>query len=186
MPSELTEAQRLKILNLYEKEVSQRHIANELGISREAIATTLKRHGSQVKECPECGRPFNTIIITKRFCSPKCRRIFNNLKMSHRIKEDLEYHKAIRGGQRRRYRERYAQNQVNTTSGRRHVSKRRPKPNSCEVCGCIPRRFEWHHKGKLENGVWVCRHCHTMAERIDRGCHLVYLKLMGGDKAPPA
>ena len=61
----------------------------------------------------------------------------------------------------------------------KHVRvNKRPRPDTCEVCGIKVNRLDYHHwdDNHLWLGLWLCLSCHKMAERIDDGLHIIYLQ----------
>jgi hypothetical protein len=59
-----------------------------------------------------------------------------------------------------------------------HVNKR-DYPEKCELCGVSGQRLEYHHwnDNNLNMGIWICRFCHIMAERVEKQLHLKYFEL---------
>lgn len=53
-----------------------------------------------------------------------------------------------------------------------------PTDNCCEVCGEYRDRLEYHHWDDEHPclGLWLCSWCHHMAEKVDKGLHVVYLR----------
>lgn len=64
-------------------------------------------------------------------------------------------------------------------NGKRVEVNKRPRPNTCEVCGCVPNKLDYHHwdDGQPEKGLWLCSSCHFMAEKIEKGLHDKYIRL---------
>lgn len=65
-----------------------------------------------------------------------------------------------------------------TINGKRVRLNKRPRPNACEVCGIVVDRLDYHHWDDEHPclGLWLCLSCHKMAERIDKGLHITYLR----------
>jgi len=65
--------------------------------------------------------------------------------------------------------------------GVRHRTKvnKRPRPETCELCGRVPGRLHYHHwnDAKPEQGIWVCIPCHQRVEYYEKGMIDAYLKL---------
>lgn len=65
-----------------------------------------------------------------------------------------------------------------------HRVKKRPLPDSCELCNKISSpKLQWHHwdDNHPELGIWVCSSCHYFTEGLEAGLTMVhvekYLKL---------
>ena len=61
-----------------------------------------------------------------------------------------------------------------------YVEKRDyPEDNNCELCRKHPTKLEYHHwDGNWpEAGLWLCIHCHKIAEAYERGAISKYLQL---------
>jgi len=68
--------------------------------------------------------------------------------------------------------------QISTTNGIVKANKR-PRPDSCELCGRSPSKLDYHHwdNKKPHLGLWLCMSCHIFAGRIEEGMVDKYLEL---------
>ena len=150
-----------------------------------------------MKVCPNCGDEFTTTKpLAQTYCSPKCRE---EAQLKKAYREPLEYEEeATRsleefvsqhpdrkpgsftlsdGGKVE------AKRLARTRVGLHHVPAKykRPYPEDgiCELCGKNSRRINWHHWNdeELSEGLYLCRYCHTFAERTDQGVVTQYLEL---------
>ncbi len=71
----------------------------------------------------------------------------------------------------------YARKHRLPLNGTTMVVEKRPRPDNCEVCGCTPKRLDYHHwdDNHPELGIWVCKTCHDMCEGIEKGLDKRYL-----------
>ena len=55
---------------------------------------------------------------------------------------------------------------------------RSPKPDSCMVCGVKGKKMDYHHWDDNHPclGLYLCIQCHMMAEKVDKGFHIIYLQ----------
>lgn len=62
--------------------------------------------------------------------------------------------------------------------GRRIVINKRPRPDTCEVCGKAVNKLDYHHwdNNNPHLGLWLCWWCHRMAEGLDKGLHTTYFQ----------
>lgn len=62
----------------------------------------------------------------------------------------------------------------------RRLSKRPwPKDGACEMCGNTKWRISYHHwdDSRPSVGLWLCRHCHDIAEAVEKKLEIKYLEL---------
>jgi hypothetical protein len=62
----------------------------------------------------------------------------------------------------------------------RRLSKRPwPKDGACEMCGNTKWRISYHHwdDSKPSVGLWLCPHCHDIAEAVESKLEIKYLEL---------
>ena len=68
---------------------------------------------------------------------------------------------------------RYARQHRLSSGGMTFTVNKSPRPpdDTCELCGRISRKLNYHHWDNLNmhKGVWVCFPCHRMCEGIDKG-----------------
>ena len=89
----------------------------------------------------------------------------------------------VRNNRRKRARDYRRHNRLSTTVDGKHQVikvKKRPRPETCELCNELPTKMEWHHwnDNHPEIGMWLCSRCHRFAEGVDRGLSLdLYLEL---------
>ena len=59
------------------------------------------------------------------------------------------------------------------------VQGKRPYSEVCELCGVFGKRLVYHHwdDGDYSKGLWLCQHCHNIAEAADEGLPQKYLEL---------
>jgi len=88
----------------------------------------------------------------------------------------LNPERAVRATARRR--ENWTRTTINGKSKWFHVRKR-PYPDSCELCGKKKKRYDWHHwdDEHLELGLWLCISCHKFAEGVEQDLLERYLNL---------
>ena len=57
--------------------------------------------------------------------------------------------------------------------------KKRPRPNTCEICRKPARKLDYHHwdDSHLEWGIWVCVQCHMRCAFIENGGYNRYMEL---------
>ncbi len=56
---------------------------------------------------------------------------------------------------------------------------KRPKPETCEICGKTVRKLDYHHwdDNHLAWGIWVCGHCHRHCNFVENGSYEHYIVL---------
>ncbi len=85
------------------------------------------------------------------------------------------------------YRINYSNTHINTRIRKLNTKKygyvavnKRAKPINmgCEVCHKPANRLDYHHWNDDYPclGLWLCVQCHIMAEKVDKGLHIIYLR----------
>lgn len=57
-------------------------------------------------------------------------------------------------------------------------TRKRPRPDSCELCKGQVTRWYWHHwdDTHLELGMWLCWFCHNFVEALERGLNASHIE----------
>lgn len=116
-------------------------------------------------KCEHCGYEWIPRILEPMFC-PRCKCTVS--ERGRKYKRDY-----------------YSGQYVGTRIDGKYVliktSLKRGKPDSCELCGRVVRRLNYHHwdNSDLSKGVWLCGTCHYTAEASDKGMAEKYTELKG-------
>ena len=68
----------------------------------------------------------------------------------------------------------YAREHSMYINGKRVKVNKRPRPDTCELCGFGKPRLDDNYP---EKGLWLCGICHYLASMIEKGLHDKYLRL---------